>query len=558
VRLTNLTPSRQYLFAVVAYDEAGAYSPVFSLFENMLQMYVTLAASIGPRIHIFNSIIDFTYDSGGYTIDPLRWVRIEAGAGSRLTVNWDAITTTGSVIQNYRWAVDLPRLDDNTPRVDEERDITRWSRASALNTSCTLEGLTPGQHFLYIEATDNNGLASLGVVEIVMVAPSFEHDLLIVDDTRLEPDKFKFGVLEAYKAPWPSSAELDTFLYARGGAPWRQTKDPESGVTSFPGVFAGYRFDTLGTRLGLENPLNAVRLSRLAQYKHVVWMVDREAAQNIDIMGNMPMPALRYMSSPGRASSLGAYIALGGRVWLCGGAAGTVSMEGYNQGRNDDVFGHLYTRAQGELTLGRLMFDGAHWESAFSASIAYVFVERSRRADQIAASPWAWEDYWTHATLRAPDYRRLPPEMRYRDPTTDPIPPTRRASQGSLYYRTSITSEYMIEANEVLEDVDLSGPVIHMESVLDTLYDARSVLIRRSPSPTMTWYHGRLANRFVFSGFAPWDFRRDDCIALSDFVLQDLWGLPRLPVDRLDHAGTSLRRAAPRTRVARPTAARAP
>jgi hypothetical protein len=138
----------------------------------------------------------------------------------------------------------LPRLDDNTPRVDEERDIIALEPSErAQHELHARKASRTGQHFLYIEATDNNGLASLGVVEIVMVAPSFEHDLLIVDDTRLEPDKFKFGVLEAYKAPWPSSAELDTFLYARGGAPWRQTKDPESGVTSFPGVFAGYRFD---------------------------------------------------------------------------------------------------------------------------------------------------------------------------------------------------------------------------------------------------------------------------------------------------------------------------
>jgi hypothetical protein len=62
--------------------------------------------------------------------------------------------------------------------------------------------------------------------------------------------------------------------------------------------------------------------------------------------------------------------------------------------------------------------------------------------------------------------------------------------------------------------------------------DASSLLLRRSPVPTMTYYHGLEANRFVFSGFAPWDFHRDDAIALTDFVLQDIWGLSRQPVDR--------------------------
>ena len=81
VRITNLTPGKQYLFAVVGYDEAGAYSPVFSLNENLLQMYVTFASVIGPRIRVYNTIIDYTYPGGGYTLDPLRWIPVEVPAG---------------------------------------------------------------------------------------------------------------------------------------------------------------------------------------------------------------------------------------------------------------------------------------------------------------------------------------------------------------------------------------------------------------------------------------------------------------------------------------------
>jgi hypothetical protein len=80
--------------------------------------------------------------------------------------------------------------------------------------------------------------------------------------------------------------------------------------------------------------------------------------------------------------------------------------------------------------------------------------------------------------------------------------------------------------------VDPSPDQVRIASVMDTLYEGSSSQILRSPAPTMTWYHGRDANRFVFSGFAPWDFRREQCIALTDFVLQDLWGLTRQPVDR--------------------------
>ena len=42
----------------------------------------------------------------------------------------------------------------------------------------------------------------------------------------------------------------------------------------------------------------------------------------------------------------------------------------------------------------------------------------------------------------------------------------------------------------------------------------------------MTVYHGHdFARPFIFTGFAPWNFRRSECKALFDFVLQRMWGL---------------------------------
>jgi len=45
------------------------------------------------------------------------------------------------------------------------------------------------------------------------------------------------GCLLNYTQAWPSATELDTFLYARGGVPWRCTISPPSGVLSTPGLF---------------------------------------------------------------------------------------------------------------------------------------------------------------------------------------------------------------------------------------------------------------------------------------------------------------------------------
>ncbi len=545
---TNLTPGSQHVFVVVAFDEAGAYSPVFSLDENMLQMSVGLAGVLGPLIHIFNEIVDFTYDSGGYTADQLRWIRIEAAAGQDLRFNWDATPSSGANIASYRWAVDLVDLTDSKPRVDEDRDYRRWSRPSPLTTSCTLSGLSLGPHFLYVEARDNNGIASLGVVQFTFVTLTLERELLIVDDTRLEPDKpLASGCMDQYKSVWPSATELDTFLYARGHVPWRCTHEPAAGLSTDPGVFAGYPFDTLGTRLGLEVPTNGVKLSQLARYRNVVWLVDRAGSSYSDISGPFPITALRYMSSPGRSSTLGGYVRAGGRVWLCGGGAASAATDPFNRTRNDSPAGRVYSSFEGELGIGRIMFDGAHWRSAFTVSSAGVVFRRSPRAEQIAGRPWTHLDPWTGTELHSPDYRRLPDEMRWRDPAVDPMPPTRNSRQTTLYYRSGFATEYLFESNFVEEDVDPDPQVEHLQSVLDTLMDANSFVLRRSPAPVMTWYHGHEANRFLFSGFAPWDFHRDDCIALTDFVLQDLWGFVRKPIDRgLVPASSSRPGAAPR------------
>jgi hypothetical protein len=95
---------------------------------------------------------------------------------------------------------------------------------------------------------------------------------------------------------------------------------------------------------------------------------------------------------------------------------------------------------------------------------------------------------------------------------------------------------------------------VRIASTLDTLYEASSLLLLRSPAPVMTWYHGADANRFVFTGLPLWSFHRDDVIAIVDFVLQDIWGLRREPIDRsLAPAGGG---AATRPGAARPVRAR--
>jgi hypothetical protein len=535
-RYTNLSPGSHYLFLVLALDEAGALTPTLSLDENVLQVAVDLAASLGPLIHVFNSFLDFTYQGGGYTVDELRWIRLEAPADRPITFNWEAFASAGATIERYRWGVDLTSVADETPRVDEVNDYFHWSRGGPLEQSCTLVGLPPA----CTSSTSRPRTTTASRALASWRSSSW---------CRRSPRSCSWWTTPA--ASWTGSRaggstrtwtsgrappSWTRFLYARGGVPWRATQDPASGVTSVPGVFAGYAFDTLGTRLGLEIPSNGVTLETLGHYRQVVWLVDRRGAATAGTDA-IPLTVLRYTSDRGRASALSAYVQAGGRVWLMGGGAGTASIVAFDDAKNNTTSAPVYSNDAGELVPGRLMYDAVHWQSAFATTNAQATLLRSPRAEEIAADPWSHPDHWTGGEVHAPDYRRLPEQIRPLDPAVDPVPPTRFQRQRGLYYQSVFTCEYLTVPNVITEDVDPSDTDVRIASTLDTLLEASSFLLLRSPAPIMTWYHGADANRIVFTGFAPWLFNRSDFIALTDFVLHDIWGLQREPVDRGDLPG---------------------
>jgi len=585
VQFTNLTPKKSYLFVVIGFDEAGAYSPVFTLNSNCLWLEAGFASSNGPKIHIFNQFIDFIYESAGYSPDPLREINIEVPTHVPITVNWDAIPSPGSRIQGFRWMVD-GNINDESRRTDEINDYVHWSQESPTmpGTVVLRPFTTDGVYRFYLEFSDNNGQKSLGILKMTAVTPTFDRTLLVVKDTRLEADKFPGGVLSNYTQPWPSSTELDTFFFAKGGFPWRQTKNPASGVLSTPGVFAGYPLrlqkpnaDTLGTRLGLENPARGVLLSNIGQYKSLVWIVDERGATFLESgdQSIFPVTALASMSGPGRASTLAAYTQLGGRVWLMGGGAAYASLKAFDKGANN-VNGKgttVFSSATqfGELVPGRIMYDAAHWQSSIAIVKSAIATGRNdysvkvRWADNsihdtsyVVAPKWSHFDRFTGTTINSPDYSKLPPRLRSKSEIPDPVPPTRAASQASSFYGSgSLPCEYIAEGNSILEDVDPDPAVTREISVLDTLYTGTGVILLTNridpetqqfvfvPAPQMTYYHGNQTRQFVFSGFAPWNYARQDCIALVDFVLQDLWGIPRENIDRGSFAPAYIRSGTP-------------
>lgn len=539
---TDLIPGNEYMFVVIAFDEAGAYSPVFERNVNMLLMRVTFAGNNNPTITMFNEFFSYTYPGGSYEpLNPARVVQLELPANSQVTFNWFAKADEGSIMRSYRWALDILDLNDNTERSDQETDLAHWSPKHIYTTFATI-GPFPGGNQIrtfFIEAEDINGLKSLGMIGFTVVQPTFEFPLAVVKDYRLLVDKKTAPSQTCVDKPqnlqWPNSAELDSFLFARGGFPWR-CYGP-AGTQSTPGIFKGFDFDTIGTRISRID--QTVRLSTLSRYRHVVWIADiNGASSNTEGTTASPMSALKYMTAPNRANTLATYVRQGGKVWVCGGGALEASLYSYDRTNNNGAPapGKTYSFDNNELIPGRFMYDIFKWQSEVKISNGII-------------------DITKHLGRNANDplYAALPARFDYHSEADgDMFPPGRTPRIDQNFYYEDSRIEYLSRPNAYYEDLD-PGPGENLVSGLDTLYEARGISLVQTPCPncppipnpsnlknaTMTVYPARslgLANQsqVIFSGFDIWNYRKTQCRDLVHFVLKDLWGLddnvpPRSP-----------------------------
>jgi hypothetical protein len=58
--LTNLLPNSMYLFAIVAFDEQGASTQLFSLSSNMLRFRVAYPEALAPELTVFTEFFSYT------------------------------------------------------------------------------------------------------------------------------------------------------------------------------------------------------------------------------------------------------------------------------------------------------------------------------------------------------------------------------------------------------------------------------------------------------------------------------------------------------------------
>lgn len=528
IRITGLVPNSEYLFVITALDAQGAYDPVFSWETNMLRVFVS-AWVMPPRITLFNESFHYDYASGGFPVplDSSWFVRIEAPAKEPLTLNWYALPPPHSLMGGYRWALDIADVHDETPR-SGKHDLSHWSAWDLSSTSATLGPFHGAAldvtHRFYVEATDENGATSLGVVQFRLVRSAFDRDLLIVNDTRLAVDQIVAGRPDSLRAPtgrWPAAAELDTFLFATGGVRWRMTP---AGTLSPPGIFKGYRFDTLGTRRALADP--TIPLELLGHYRHIVWMVDGQGANFDGHPASLvtPTTTLQYMSRPNRQSTLATWVRSGGRLWALGGGFGHATNAPWNNMVNDSDQTRTYSSVgtRPDLTPGRFMYDLSHWRSEFRAyRPSPVTVTRA---------PFAGT-----GRCQADGHALLPALLRPKSPATDPIPPLRIMSD--FYTRPrNVSLEGLSLPDTIIEDRCPSPRHRTAIQVFDTLMVATGGLlpppgpdptVDRIVNPVMTHYHGSDCGPVVFSGFDVWSWSRADCARLVDAVLQGIWHLPK-------------------------------
>jgi hypothetical protein len=526
----GLTPLQSYLFAVTAVDNNGDYDPVFATYKNVLKFVVNDDNSMNPRIGVGGAFFNYLQPTGGETD-----LSYEILAGSQLLVQWFAIPAVGLDVGGYRWVLDPLDPTDMKDRDYPNQDPNHWSAWSLQATSATVGPFAGGdpaaEHVLYIQAKDELDRRSLVRIHFTPVQATHDRDLLIVDDTRLHPDMLVPGGSTAPPSgTWPTAAELDTFLYARGGVPWQAYP---AGTLSPRGLMDGYPFDTLGT-IGVVG--GVVPLSVLGRYRHVIWFTDDVGATYTNPPGFAltPTTSLRLMSSPGAYNTLSAYVAQGGSLWLSGGGAAYATLVAWNR-RNtppDD-----WTNIDLELIPGRFMYDFPHWQSN-------VGVRPARQAliNTADFAPWpnaamgrGWTAQGMDGSLTQPPYENLMADplmtvLRGRTCATDPPPPLR--SCNSFFLLPSYSAEFIGRTvfgsapNWIQEDADPRPNHEQLESTLDTLYMAAGGTMPGT-LPTMTYYHGFQSGPVVFSGFPFWYFQKQQATKLVDFVLQDIWGLSR-------------------------------
>jgi hypothetical protein len=190
--------NRSHIFAVQAMDRFGTITTRFGRTSNVRQFIVS--ASVAPLLRVTEPVLGSSLYMG-MTASPTVHGFPQ---GLPLAFRWVADASSyGSVIEWYRYGWDV--VDINDP----DAWAVPWSPG---NTFAPPQTWYSGVHTLFVEAIDDVGMTTLGMIEINIVPFTMDRNLLWVDD-------FASNNFTQVDYSMPTENEHDTFwLSICGGA----------------------------------------------------------------------------------------------------------------------------------------------------------------------------------------------------------------------------------------------------------------------------------------------------------------------------------------------------
>jgi hypothetical protein len=507
---SGLTPGRDYVFAVVARDEAGAWEPRFLLDSNALHFKPTLQ-NLGPRITLSSPFYVQTQSTGGILLDPSKIPTIEIPPNTPLAFHWSAAPTSGTSLGGYRWSIDIEGGDiaNEHPRLDDS-DVHHWSSWSLSETQATVGPFTGSvdttvQHFLYVEARDQVGFVSLFTLRLSVIVPRFDKPLLVIDDM--------YGTLgTSITVPYPIEAEQDSFYFARGGVPDRLV-----GGTSLAGAFAGFPFDTLDYRFFGRA---GIPLSTLGRYRVVAWYTDNTSSSGVSdspFGSGKPSSAIRYINVTGHLNTLAVYLRQGGKAFLFGdGMVTSIANGSFSNGTQFGVPFIPYVSTpsiprQYVLKPGCFLYDFMHLRSELNTA-GTVSTQFTKNDQLKGAIPFLPEFAGPGSDLDRSHDPRIGPSAARNVPLWSGLPrftiAAYRGSSADFAQRSINLTWYVSKPLRIIEGD---------ESALDTLYllQARGYtgnggnLSLSDGLPNAVYYHGAEHGPVVWFGFPLYFFEHD-------------------------------------------------
>ena len=278
-RFRNATPGG-YVFAERAVDLAGATEKNLQ-FDRNIRHFTVSKRNPGPILTIFSSVlIQSLPPTSGPEDAPRKALQIFEGETISFAWSASAIAYGGEVV-GYTFALD---------------DTSSFPGLDFLRTGATFPAsqLPPGNHFLYVRATDDGGLVTNAVIPILIVHPSFkdpgaERAVLYVDDS-LAPGNSTNRI-----GSYPSDVEESNWwiVALRGlGVPIKEWDTFEAGLDDVE---------------GRKQP----EPRHLADYTTVIWNVDFNN-------GDASPTGLWKTLVGGSYSELSGYLRAGGTLILTG------------------------------------------------------------------------------------------------------------------------------------------------------------------------------------------------------------------------------------------------